>query len=333
MKKFFKSKKFIIISVIFLLVISGVIVTVTLQNNKNNYAGANTEKENEEEKEEDTSSYKITFNPNGGSVVESITVKPGEKITKPDDPVRKGYKFVGWKLDDKDFNFDNEINGDITLTATWKKEEDKSSTSSNNTSSSSSSSSGSKPSSTINKINLNDYLSVTINYYNYAQPGGYYFITNLKEVLPSLAGKSSITIGWDDDYYNEDIKLSEWSEAFSKFTFDTNKENNASNALKNIKNKKYKGINMTITGGSTMAAFQENHGIGYKYEYVTISNTAFKSLNSDLQSTLNNFKNEFKNIFNGAIYVTYPGYGVYPKYDKLLTSEVCTTYNLVCDRW
>ena len=120
---------------------------------------------------------------------------------------------------------------------------------------------------------------------------------------------------------------------FSKFTFDTNRENQAKNTLENILNKKYKGINMTITGGSTMVAFSENHGVGYKYEYATIGNKTFKNLNTELENIRTNFKNEFKGIFNEAIYVVYPGYGVYPYYDKLLTDEVCGQFNLVCDRW
>ncbi len=40
--------------------------------------------------------YSISFNPNGGSIVESITEDYGTTITQPDDPTREGYTFMGW---------------------------------------------------------------------------------------------------------------------------------------------------------------------------------------------------------------------------------------------
>lgn len=65
--------------------------------------------------------YKVTFDSKGGSDVSSQVVLPGEKVTKPADPVKSGYDFQGWlESDNTFFNFDNEaIQSDITLRAFW----------------------------------------------------------------------------------------------------------------------------------------------------------------------------------------------------------------------
>ena len=42
--------------------------------------------------------YTITFDTSGGSSVEAITLDYGSTITKPSDPIRDGYKFIGWDL-------------------------------------------------------------------------------------------------------------------------------------------------------------------------------------------------------------------------------------------
>lgn len=47
-------------------------------------------------------SYTVTFDSNGGIVVENVKVKDGEKIKKPEDPTYEGFIFDGW------FNEDNE---------------------------------------------------------------------------------------------------------------------------------------------------------------------------------------------------------------------------------
>ena len=42
--------------------------------------------------------YTITFDTNGGSSVEAITLDYGSSITKPSNPTRSGYSFIGWDL-------------------------------------------------------------------------------------------------------------------------------------------------------------------------------------------------------------------------------------------
>lgn len=73
----------------------------------------------------------IIFDTNGGSKIDNIKIKKGEKLNSPNNPTKKGFLFDGWYLNEKKFDFDEKIDESITLIAKWKKEE-KNSTSSNN---------------------------------------------------------------------------------------------------------------------------------------------------------------------------------------------------------
>ena len=43
--------------------------------------------------------YTITFDSNGGSAVSDTKVELNQYITKPADPTKEGFKFVGWYSD------------------------------------------------------------------------------------------------------------------------------------------------------------------------------------------------------------------------------------------
>ncbi len=67
----------------------------------------------------------VTFDSVDGSEVEPITnIVPGDKISKPEDPTKEGYKFLGWYTEpeyENEFDFDNTgITESITLYARWK---------------------------------------------------------------------------------------------------------------------------------------------------------------------------------------------------------------------
>lgn len=64
--------------------------------------------------------YTISFNTDGGNEVVSQEVKEGEKITKPADPSKEGYEFLGWYLNGAYFDFQAEVEGNLTLDAKWK---------------------------------------------------------------------------------------------------------------------------------------------------------------------------------------------------------------------
>lgn len=67
--------------------------------------------------------YTVSFNSAGGSEVASRQVEYGRKVSRPEDPMREGYLFVGWKFGEEDFDFDWIVTEDIVLTAVWKKAE------------------------------------------------------------------------------------------------------------------------------------------------------------------------------------------------------------------
>jgi uncharacterized repeat protein (TIGR02543 family) len=63
--------------------------------------------------------YIVNFDSDGGSPINSITVVDGNKVTKPTDPTKDGYRFIGWYKDDVLFDFDTEIRSDVSLKAKW----------------------------------------------------------------------------------------------------------------------------------------------------------------------------------------------------------------------
>lgn len=68
------------------------------------------------------STYTVKFNSNGGSTVASQAVSAGKTVTKPQDPGREGYAFLGWYTDQaltKAYNFSTAVDSDMTLYAKW----------------------------------------------------------------------------------------------------------------------------------------------------------------------------------------------------------------------
>ncbi len=335
MEKLLKNKKVIITIIILILIVIGITCTKLYLNSKKNNSNNVPKVEEKDKIKEELEEYKVTFNPNGGSVVDSILVKRGEKLTKPEDPTRKGYKFAGWKLNEEDFDFEKEIASNITLTATWIKEEDNSTSSSSGNSITSSNSQ--KYTSTIDKINLNEYPTTSIDYKNYKQPIGYYFINNLGDVFPSLAGKNSIKLSWEEEdpiSQELDLRIDEWYAAFDKLQFDTTKENKAKIMLNNIKSKTYKGVKFEMIVGSQYPSYNDNHSVSYKYKFITVSKTPLTTLYNQMNSVRDGLDSEISKALSGSIKVVFPGYGVYGKYEAgILSEKLCEEYNLVCDRW
>lgn len=64
----------------------------------------------------------LTFNTNGGTAINSITVAYGTSITTPANPTKQGYNFTGWYSDialTAPFNFGLGITVDTTIYAKW----------------------------------------------------------------------------------------------------------------------------------------------------------------------------------------------------------------------
>ena len=68
--------------------------------------------------------YQVLFDSKGGSAVQGITVKEGEKLQKPEDPEKKYCIFAGWFSDENctvPWNFDTDtVNENQTLFAKWR---------------------------------------------------------------------------------------------------------------------------------------------------------------------------------------------------------------------
>lgn len=71
----------------------------------------------------EANTYKVTFNVKMDGLTNPATqnVEHGEHATKPEDPSKDGYKFLGWFEDGvaEAFDFNTEITKDTTLTAKW----------------------------------------------------------------------------------------------------------------------------------------------------------------------------------------------------------------------
>ena len=71
----------------------------------------------------ETVKYSVEFDANGGTAVSTLEIEENGLITKPADPVKEGYVFVGWYYNDELYDFSKPVTGNITLEARWAEEE------------------------------------------------------------------------------------------------------------------------------------------------------------------------------------------------------------------
>lgn len=93
-------------------------------NDSDNDDSANASEERISESQRNDDLFTVTFDSDGGSAVNAVTVKSGEKIPEPKSPVKatleKQYAFKGWYYQDKKWDFENDVvTENITLTAKW----------------------------------------------------------------------------------------------------------------------------------------------------------------------------------------------------------------------
>ncbi|MCH5167599.1 MAG: InlB B-repeat-containing protein [Erysipelotrichales bacterium] len=69
-----------------------------------------------------TKKYEISFNPNGGSLLDEIYVEENKVVTNIGTPERPGYEFIGWYYHGTPFDLNTKINQDYVLVAKWIKE-------------------------------------------------------------------------------------------------------------------------------------------------------------------------------------------------------------------
>ena len=64
--------------------------------------------------------YVISFNTDGGSLIDPVKVIRDDLLTKPADPTKPGYTFAGWvTAPSVEYNFNTPVTGEFTLLATW----------------------------------------------------------------------------------------------------------------------------------------------------------------------------------------------------------------------
>ena len=69
----------------------------------------------------DSKTYTVLFETNGGSLVETQTVKKGETVSKPTNPEKEGYVFEEWTYLGKTYDFNKKVKSDLKLIAKWNK--------------------------------------------------------------------------------------------------------------------------------------------------------------------------------------------------------------------
>ena len=164
--------------------------------------------------------YIISFNSNGGTIVNSITKYYKEKLIEPIPPVKEGYTFAGWYEDGKltkKYLFDTVLAKDITLYAKWNKNEVK------------------KPVSPVNNkytISFNSNGGTTVN-----NIIGYYKDKLIEPAVPTRIGYTFV--GW-----YEDTKLTK------KYLFNTMPNKNITLYAKWAKNKYV--ISFNSNGGNSI---------------------------------------------------------------------------------
>lgn len=65
--------------------------------------------------------YTIKFDTNGGNNITEQVIDKNSKVSEPKVPVKEGYKFIGWYVNGKKYDFSTKINEDFIIEARWEK--------------------------------------------------------------------------------------------------------------------------------------------------------------------------------------------------------------------
>ena len=66
-----------------------------------------------------TSVYDVVFNPDNGNESDNCSVEHGKTVAKPETPVKKGFTFLGWFLNDTEYDFEKPVTENMTIVAKW----------------------------------------------------------------------------------------------------------------------------------------------------------------------------------------------------------------------
>ena len=184
--------------------------------------------------------YLVTFDSNGGTPIESLKVKKNSLVSKPNDPEKEGYVFLGWTENGKVYDFNTKITNNITLVASYE----------------------------IKKENVENYII------KFDTDGGSAILDQVVEKnenvkMPEKPVREGYTfIGWylDDDAYNFDtpviknlILKAKWEKEKSTNNKANNSLNNNSNNNSNSLKLRIPALTITEQGGDI-----DSWGVGYK---------------------------------------------------------------------
>ena len=109
-------KKIIIGTTLFIttsLMLGVIFIPFSFKNNSSSYEG-------NDQQSRIALKHTVKFNTNGGSELEPVEVEHGQKVKKPDDPIKKGYTAQNWIRSGLLWDFDNDVVVEnMTLNLTW----------------------------------------------------------------------------------------------------------------------------------------------------------------------------------------------------------------------
>ena len=73
------------------------------------------------EVKEEVTTFVVRFETNGGTTISNQIVEQGNKIEKPIDPIKDGYTYNGWYLNDEIYDFEKNVEEDVELIAKWER--------------------------------------------------------------------------------------------------------------------------------------------------------------------------------------------------------------------
>lgn len=65
-------------------------------------------------------SFQVDFEPNGGTWIATQQVRINKQVKEPTEPIKEGYIFEGWYLNDSLYDFQTPVTQNLTLVAHWR---------------------------------------------------------------------------------------------------------------------------------------------------------------------------------------------------------------------
>ena len=82
----------------------------------------NGEDVNKPEEPEEPVEYRVVFDSDGGDLVPMQYVEDGGRAQEPEPPVKEGYSFAGWYLEEELYDFSQAVSENLMLKAKWERE-------------------------------------------------------------------------------------------------------------------------------------------------------------------------------------------------------------------